>query len=352
MKLNMIKLFILLQIYFSFLITLFATEPEYITFTGVGDIMMGTDFPLNRKKLPENNGQNLFKYISQDLKGTDIIFGNLEGVLSNNGKCAKDVSNPKYWAFRTPTSFADSLKTAGFNVMSLSNNHAYDFGIQGFNNSISALKTNNIQSAGGKSVFARFQFNHLKIILIAFSTNPNVLSIINIEEAKRLINSLNKQYDIIIVSFHGGKEGIKALHVKNEPEFMYSEPRGNVVQFAHSVIDSGADLVIGHGPHVPRAIELYKNRLIAYSLGNFCTYGIISIKNQAGYAPILKVTMNETGEFIAGKIISCIQKYPGYPVPDPQNRAFNLIKTLTQTDFPETNLTFSDSGDILIKTKE
>ena len=133
---------------------------------------------------------------------------------------------------------------------------------------------------------------------------------------------------------------------------MYSEPRGNVVQFAHSVIDSGADLVIGHGPHVPRALELYKNRLIAYSLGNFCTYGIISIKNQAGYAPVLKVTLNAAGEFTAGKIISFIQKYPGFPVPDRQDRAFKLIKYLTQTDFPATKLEFSDNGDILLQNKD
>jgi len=146
---------------------------------------------------------------------------------------------------------------------------------------------------------------------------------------------------------HGGREGRSALHTRNETEYFLGENRGNLVRFARKAVDRGADLVLGHGPHVPRALELHKGRLIAYSLGNFCTYKGMSLKGASGYAPLLWVELGPTGEFFRGKIYSFIQQRPGGPRQDAQQRALSLIKTLSLEDFPVSSPLITSSGEVL-----
>ena len=102
----------------------YSGEKAGIKVTAVGDIMMGTDFPDRYKILPDDDGAALFGHVSDILSRGDIIFGNLEQVLSDNGQCAKDISRPNMWAFRAPARYAENLKRANFNVMGIANNHA------------------------------------------------------------------------------------------------------------------------------------------------------------------------------------------------------------------------------------
>ena len=111
------------------------------------------------------------------------------------------------------------------------------------------------------------------------------------------------------------------------------------------MIDAGADVLLSHGPHVSRAVEVYKNRFIAYSLGNFCTYERFNLRGIKGLAPILELELDKkTGSFLSGKIISAKQIDGIYPFLDKTNAAFKEIKKLTLTDFPENKLTFNDDG--------
>lgn len=317
---------------------------EVLTLIGVGDIMMGTDYPDKYRILPPDNGRHLFKHVKRILKRGDIVFGNLEQVLIDSGESVKDIERPNTWAFRAPVSYAYNLKNAHFNVMSVSNNHAWDFGESGIASTLQALDSAGIKHAGPKGDVAELVIRGIRVGLIAFSTNDLGYNLRNLEEAKRISKKLSEQYDILIVSFHGGTEGLKALRTKNAEEYLGSESRGNVVRFAHTVIDQGADLVIGHGPHVPRALELYNDKLIAYSLGNFCTYGIISIKQEKGIAPILKVSLDKNGDFVRGKIYSFKQKYPGFPLPDKKKSAARLMKRLSELDFPGSKIRIDDHG--------
>ena len=124
-------------------------------------------------------------------------------------------------------------------------------------------------------------------------------------------------------------------------ETFLGEDRGNVYQFAHTVIDAGADMVIGHGPHVLRAMEIYKNKLIVYSLGNFLTYGNMNLSGVNSITVILKAEIGpNNGNFIRGKLISVKQIGNGIPIPDETNEGFNLIKSLTQEDIPNAHLLF------------
>jgi hypothetical protein len=279
------------------------------------------------------------------LKSGDITFGNLEGALLDGHQPEKKCKDTtKCYIFRTPTKFADNLSNRGFTLLSLANNHAFDFGTAGIDTTIKLLDERNIKHSGKIGSYARWIEKGLKIGFIAYSPNNGCNQLLNLNAAKRDIKFLSDSCDIVIVSIHGGGEGSKALHVADSMEIFYNEERGNVLQFAHNAIDAGADIVIGHGPHVPRALEIYKDRLIAYSLGNFCTYEGFSVSGAKGLAPILLTELNAKGEFIRGKIYSAIQERPKGPIPDKMGQAFKLIKKLTEEDFPDSKVHFLEDG--------
>lgn len=307
-----------------------------IRIAAVGDIMMGTDYP--SPKLPKKDGSDLFIEAIEILKRADVTFGNLEGVLYDEGSPAKTKEGS--YAFRTPTKFVKNLVNSGFNALSLANNHARDFGYKGMSSTKRTLNRAGIKYSSKAGEIAEFQINGLKIGLVAFSFGSPPRSVVHPDSALAEIGSLSVNYDIFIVSVHGGGEGIPALHVKNESEFFVGEPRGNLVEFAHEAVERGADLILAHGPHVPRAIEVCKKRLIAYSLGNFCTYGRMSLSREMGYAPILWAELNKNGEFMRGKIYSFVQTHRGGPRRDEEEKAWNLIRKLSQEDFPDTSPLF------------
>lgn len=139
------------------------------------------------------------------------------------------------------------------------------------------LTENGIHYSGPAGRVAYMKVDSRKIAIIAFAPYPQFFNLQDIPAARKTIRKLDEENDIVIVSKHIGSEGAGALRTRDVMEYLYDEPRGNPVAFAHAAVDAGADLIIGHGPHVPRAIELYNGRLIAYSLGN-CTNGYFNIK--------------------------------------------------------------------------
>lgn len=336
--------------------TLFSLEEEVtieisrvlkdtVSIIGVGDIMMGTNFP-EEKYLPGNNGKSLWSNVKDTLKKADVTFGNLEGVILDTGGEQKKCRNPKLcYLFRTPKSYLTNLVDAGFDVMSLANNHAGDFGDSGRTSTMNALDSMGINYAGLlESPFTIFKRNGMKYGFVAFAPNIGTISIHDMHNARKLVTHLDSISDIVIVSFHGGAEGRKHERVTRKSETFYGENRGNVYQFAHEMIDMGADVIFGHGPHVTRAIDLYKNRFIIYSLGNFCTYGRFNLRGVNGIAPIVKVYTDSTGKFLKGEIIPIKQTGAGVPNIDGSRAVITKIQTLTKKDFPEINLKIDDSG--------
>jgi len=323
-----------------------SAAPSVITVAAVGDIMMGTDYP--SPKLPKEAGRFLFEEAKGILRKADIVFGNLEGPLYEGDSPAKKVRDDREaYFFRTPPRYVKNLVDAGFNVVSLANNHAGDFGDKGMFSTKRVLDAAGIKYSSKAGEVAEFEINGLKLGLAAFSFGPPPRSIVYPEQALEEINLLSKKYDLLILSIHGGKEGETALRTENEFEYFLDEPRGNLIQFAHDAIERGADLVLAHGPHVPRAVEIYQNRLIAYSLGNFCTYRGMSLDKEKGYAPLLWIELDRNGEFVRGRIFSFIQFPPGGPKRDEGERAWSLIKKLSQEDFPETRPFFGEPQTIL-----
>ena len=327
-----------------------SSAPSTITVAAVGDIMMGTDYPL--PKLPKKDGRFLFEEAKGFLRKADIVFGNLEGPLYDGDSPAKKVKDVREaYFFRTPPGYVKNLVDAGFSVVSLANNHAGDFGDKGMSSTKKALAAAGIKYSSKAGEVAEFEINGLRIGLVALSFGPPPRSIVYPEKALEEIDLLSKKYDLLILSIHGGKEGGTALRTEDQFEYFLDEPRGNLVQFAHAAIDRGADLILAHGPHVPRGLEIYQDRLIAYSLGNFCTYRGMSLDQEKGYAPLLWVELGRDGEFVKGKIFSFIQVPPGAPKRDEKERAWTLIKKLSEEDFPETSPFFGESETILPREK-
>ncbi|GAA3510425.1 CapA family protein [Aquimarina addita] len=325
--------------------------PESIKLMAVGDIMMATNFP-NASYMPAE-GTNPFEKVEGVLKEADILFGNVEGTLTDEGKNAKHCSDPsKCYSFRSPESYGQYLESTGFDVMSIANNHIGDFGSIGIKNTAKTLEKHNIAYAG---IFAQestiFEKNGITYGFCAFAPNKDCVKIHNLTNAKRIVEELKEKVDIIIVSFHGGAEGSDHTHVTRKTERFYGEDRGNVYLFAHTLIDAGADIILGHGPHVSRAFEVYNNKFIAYSLGNFCTYSRFNLSGIKGYAPIAEIDIDLEGNFIKGKLHSAKQIDEIYPFMDDQKRALKEIQKLTQEDFPESNLVFKEDG-TFIQNKE
>jgi len=318
---------------------------DSITIIGVGDIMLGTNYP-KPSYLPPGMGQDLWPDLVPVLRNADITFGNLEGVILNDGGTPKYCSNPAVcYLFRSPEVYAWHLVDAGFDVMSTANNHAGDFGNEGRQNTMKVLNRAGIAHAGLLShpdtVFER---SGLRIGFAAFAPNTGTVSINDVPAAMARVQRLDSLADIVIVSFHGGAEGAKHTRVTRKTETFYGENRGNVYDFAHRVIDAGADVVFGHGPHVTRAIEVYKDRFISYSLGNFCTYGRFNLRGDNGIAPLIKLWTGPDGQFFKGHITPIYQPGEGGAQIDAAKRVIRRLQTLTKADFPEGTLTIKDDG--------
>ena len=232
-------------------------------------------------------------------------------------------------------------------MLSVANNHARDFGEDGRSSSMAAIAKAGMHHSGRAGDFANLQVKGLKIAFLAYAVTQKSNLMHDYERAFNTVAQYAQSHDIVVVSFHGGAEGVGVAHVPFAEEIYFGEPRGDVVWFARGVVDAGADLVIGHGPHVVRGMERYKERLIAYSLGNFATYYGINVAGINGLAPILTVTLDEEGAFVDGEIISTVQLRPAGPSVDKQQRALKLIRDLSLNDFGDPGIRFTPEGRLL-----
>lgn len=314
---------------------------------GVGDLMLGTNFPSN-KYLPPNDGKDLLLPIHSITAQADLTVGNLEGVLlTGDGELKRCKDSSVCYAFKSPDHYVNHFVNAGFDVLGLANNHIGDFGNTGRKNTVRLLEENNIHFAGLEDFpYTTFEKDGIRYGFCAFAPNTGTIKINDYARAQQIIQHLDSISDIVIVSFHGGAEGAKYNRVTRETEMFLGENRGNPYEFARMAIDAGADIVFGHGPHVVRAVDLYKDRFIAYSLGNFATYARFNLKGPNGLAPLVEVEVDKTGKFLGAKVYSFEQLGQGGPTIDEANRAFKEMKRLTELDIPEVKLFFTENNEI------
>ncbi|MBF2067496.1 MAG: CapA family protein [Calothrix sp. C42_A2020_038] len=319
--------------------------PESITIQAVGDVIPGTNYPNNR--LPRNPNQLIPSSVRKYLGRADILFGNFESSLTNHRYSSKDITKRQTFAFRSPPKYAKLFADVGFNVFNIANNHALDFGVIGFRDTVKNLKMVGINTVGHKNQTLVLKVNNIKVAMLGFAPYDYYNSIHDINSATQLVRTAQKQADIVIVSMHAGAEGTNALRTQNKTEYFYGENRGNSVQFARKMIDAGADMVLGHGPHVPRAMETYNGKLIAYSLGNFLGYRTLSTKAETGYSMILEVKLNKAGDLVEGKVIPVHMDKQGIPQIDQNFRTVRLVRNLMEKDFPKSSVQINQKGEII-----
>jgi poly-gamma-glutamate capsule biosynthesis protein CapA/YwtB (metallophosphatase superfamily) len=309
--------------------------------------MLGSTFP-NETRMPPNDGADLLKPVTPIFTAADIAFANLEGPMADSGISAKcGARSTRCFAFRVPTRYGKHLKDAGLDVMSLANNHAGDFGDAARASTRKVLDELGIKHAGSdKAQFAMtvVEAKGKKVAFIGFAHNNISPNVNDLGFARQLVEQAAKKADLVVVSFHGGAEGSGAVRVPQRTEIFFGEARGNLPLFAKTVIDAGADLVLGHGPHVLRGMEIYKDRLIAYSLGNFATYGWFQLAGATAETMVLEVTMDADGKFTGGKIHPFVLRDRGILTADSTKSAIFTIRRLSQLDFPATMPKVADDG--------
>ena len=246
------------------------TENETITVILVGDIMLDRGVEYMVEKYGGGDFSFSFLKIANELNKADVVFGNLEGPISNKGTKVGSI-----YSFRADPKAIEGLTFAGFNVLSLANNHAFDYGREALEDTFLRLKGAEINYVGAgfdeKEAYSPVikDIKDTKIGFLAYTNlgpetwkatkiNSGIawISENDLEKIKKDIENAKSQADILIISLHSGEE--------------YSfEPTQFQVEFSQAFIDAGANLVVGHHPHVIQRDELYKNGYIFYSLGNF-----------------------------------------------------------------------------------
>jgi poly-gamma-glutamate capsule biosynthesis protein CapA/YwtB (metallophosphatase superfamily) len=298
-----------------------AKNPHDISIGWLGDIVPAADDETNNAA---------FSYISFLTKHPSLMIGNLEGTFAKETRVSKcTYMQGACHAFRGNPLFAYTLKDSGFDLITLTNNHSYDYGDEGHRDTEIALENAGIPYISQTKPSTTLLVNGKKVGVLGVSFTPPLSTITDYTFIAREIAALRQTSDIVILIFHGGAEGINKTAVTGKEEYLGNENRGNVELVARTAIDAGADIVLGSGPHVLRKVEYYNNRPIVYSAGNafggnqrLTTTGILGIS--------ALFTITEHDNIFTHTVTPLILSKSGIPSIDTEGRALQLIKELSQ----------------------
>lgn len=317
-----------------------AHHESVLRITAVGDTMLGST-----PTLPPSPA-TYFDPVRGQLTG-DIVFGNLEGTLTDVSESPKcEAGSTDCFAFRAPPSFAHHLHSAGFTVMSNANNHSFDFGQSGEDETVRALRRVGIAQTGLPGEVTVVHAGALRVAFLGFAPYSNTALLTDLDAAQNLIRRASREADIVVCSIHAGAEGSEAQHLTGAEETYLGEDRGNPEEFAHMAIDSGADLILGSGPHVLRGVEIYHRRLIAYSLGNFAGFHNFTLEGPLGESVVLHAALAADGRLRGARLVSVQLVEEGQPVLDSSDAGAELVSTLSREDFGSDAVHVSGSGRI------
>lgn len=260
----------------------------------VGDIMLDRGVKKSVNKNFSGDYEKLFIKVGEQLLNYDLLFGNLEGPISNKGKDGGNL-----YSFRFDPKTITALKDLGFDIFSISNNHIFNWGSEAFVDTISLLSNAGINYVGGgltgteayqakiinvKGVKIAFiAFNQFKEGGITSTSDQPGIAVISEKEVVDSISQARKDADIVIVAYHFGDE-------------YETEPNDFQIKYSRLAIQSGADLVVGTHPHVVEPLEMYRNAYIIYSLGNFVFDQSFSDETMSG--GLLDVEINPSTKLI------------------------------------------------------
>ena len=317
------------------------TKP--VTLEWVGDIALST-----QRGLPPGGLRHALTPVAHQLHNADLTLGNLEGTLSVGGrsKCG-GIGGGNCFAFQAPPSTARGLSGLGFDLVNMANNHSLDYGASGRAQTMSALNAAGVAHTGLPGQVTVLRSRGRRVAFVGFAPYSSDANLLDIPAARALVRRARRRASLVVVIIHAGAEGVNALHTPHGSEFFLGENRGSPRAFAHAVIDAGASLVVGSGPHVIRGVERYRGRMIAYSLGNFVGFHTLSGSGVLSDSAILRVTLGAHGRVLAGRWIS-VQLHGGLPRPDPGDASAHLMATLSRQDFPHDHFTTGSNGHFVV----
>jgi len=312
-----------------------------VSITWVGDMTFGT---LNA--WPPAGTGSLLDGVKPYLR-SDLTVGNLESAIGDlpMSKCSPGETD--CYQFEAPAYTVKDLKRDGFSAVNVANNHTLDAGSAGEVSTDDALRAARLEWAGRAGQITYLVRNGIKIALLGFAPWSYDADALDIPAAEALVRQAKQHAQVVIVMEHLGGEGDGARHVLAGEEYFLGQDRGNSIAFTHGVIDAGADLVMGSGPHVLRGFQWYHGHLIAYSLGNFCGFNTLGLDAYTSISAMLHVTLNAAGQFVRGSITPLQLVAPGIPQVDPSKTAISYVNTLSREDFAGNGAAhISAAGDI------
>lgn len=319
-----------------------------LTVVAAGDTMMGSDRVKGAAGLPPDDGAMLFADTAPVFSAADVAFLNLEGPLAeglSSPKCAP--TSTDCYAFRTPTRFVQNLVRAGIDVVSLANNHANDLGEEGLLSTMRTLDAAGIAHAGRRGDVGVLERGGRRIAVVGAHSGSCCVNVNDLDEVRAAVRAADEGADIVIFAFHGGAEGAEHRHVPGAVEIAWGEPRGDVKALGRAAVEAGADLVIGTGPHVLRAMEVHQGRLIAYSLGNYTGFRQFGTKGgPGGTSALLEARLGDDGRFLGGRLVSLALDGESVPHLDPTGAGARMVDELSRADFPETGVRVAADGSL------
>jgi hypothetical protein len=294
-----------------------------------GDVTLGSF-----RGLPPHRGKRVLARVARLLRKSDLAVVNYEGTFGPGGssKCTAGIS-ATCLPFQAPARNARTLRAAGVDLVNTANNHAWDYGVEGWVATRTALRRARVQATGAVDEVHVIERNGTRVAFIGFSTYPWSASMSDLAEVRSLVAAAGKRADVVVALMHAGAEGADRTHVPVGREEAYGEDRGDSRAFARTAIDAGADLVLGSGPHVLRGMQLYKGRLIAYSLGNLAGWHNFGRRGALALSALLRVKLAPDGALVGGRIVSLRLIGAGVPRIDAARRAERLMRVLSRQDF-------------------
>ena len=311
------------------------------TITWGGDLVLGSSFGL-----PPDRGWPQLAPVAGVLRAADLAAVNYEGTFGSGGASKCGGGGGDCFAFQAPPGNARTLARAGVDIVNQANNHAFDFGPAGSRSTRAALASAGVRVTGGPGEVAVLSASATRVAFVGFSTYPWSPSMSDPGQVAGLVREAARRADLVVVLFHGGAEGADKLHLPFGSEHAFGEDRGDSRRFAHQAIDSGADLVLGSGPHVLRGMELYKRRLIAYSLGNLSGWRNFGTGGTLSLSALLTAELAPDGRLAGGRVTSLLLDGIGVPRRDPARRAERLMRSLSRGDFGSAGVWFDRVGTV------
>jgi poly-gamma-glutamate capsule biosynthesis protein CapA/YwtB (metallophosphatase superfamily) len=287
--------------------------------------------------------------VAAPLTEPDLMVVNLEGTLGTRGvpKCQRSTIRDCH-AFQAPPRYAGAVfAAAGVDLVNLANNHSNDFGAQGRTDTRQALSGAGIATTGGEGELRVVHRGGLRVAVVGFAPYGWGSDFRDKAQVTSLMRRATASADVVVAVLHLGAEGPGAQHTPNATEWHLGEDRGNPRVLAHHLVDAGADLVVGSGPHVVRGMEAYRGKLVAYSLGNLVGYaGAFRTGGPLSLSGILHVRLRADGSTLGARLVPLVIGRDGTPRVDPEGAALDRVRSLSEQDFGLAAVQVSGDGEL------